>query len=89
MFKDFKVEIKAAVRLFVSSSSAPVRWLSDIPVFKTVEEYETLFRLAWSLYTAGGDRLVAVKDRASAALAGGSGSATPAPADKAGNVCGH
>ena len=58
-------------------------------MFKTVEEYETLFCLAWNLYIAGGDHLVAVKDRPSAAPADGSGSATPAPADKAGKVCGH
>ena len=47
MFKDFKAEIKAAVRLSVtvSASSAPVRWLLEIPVFKTIEEYEVFFRL--------------------------------------------
>ena len=78
MFKDFKAEIKAAVRLFVSASSALVRWLSEIPVFKTLEEYEILFRHAWNLYSAGGDRLVAVRDRPSAAPAGGSGTAAPA-----------
>ena len=71
VFKDFKAETKAAVRLSVSASSAPIRWLLGIPVFKTIEEYEVLFRLAWNLYTAGGDRLVAVKDRPSAAPAGG------------------
>ena len=60
MFKDFETEIKAAVRLSAFASSAPVRWLSEIPVFKTLEDYEILFRLAWSLYPAGGDRLVAV-----------------------------
>ena len=89
MFKDFKAEIKAAVRLSVSSSSAPIRWLLEIPVFKTIEEYEILFRLAWNLYTAGGDRLVAVKDRPSAAPAGGSAPAVPAPADKSAKVCPH
>ena len=47
-----------------------------------------MFRLAWNLYTVGGDRLVAVKDRPSAAPADGSGSATPAPA-ASGKVCGH
>jgi hypothetical protein len=58
-------------------------------VFKTIEEYEVLFRLAWNLYTAGGDRLVAVKDRPSAAPTGGPAPAAPAPADKSAKVCGH
>ena len=57
-------------------------------MFKALEEYETLFRLAWILYSAGDDRLVAVKDRPSAAPAAGFGPATPAPADP-GKVCGH
>ena len=88
MFKDFKAEIKAAVRLSISASSAPVRWLSEIPVFKTIEEYEILFRLAWSLYTAGGDRLVAVKDRPPTAPAAGSGPTAPSPAASE-KVCPH
>ena len=43
MCKDFKAEIKAVVRLSVSASLAPVRWLQEIPVFKSVLGYETLF----------------------------------------------
>ena len=81
MFKDFKEEIKSVVRLGVSATQGriPVRWLQNIPVFKTVLEYENLFRLAWSLYISGGDRRVASKDCPTV-----SGPAGPAAPDQSG-----
>ena len=52
MSKDFKAEIKAVVRLSISASLAPVRWLQEIPVFKSVLGYETLFSPTLLVVTA-------------------------------------
>jgi hypothetical protein len=93
MFKDFKEEVKAAVRMKVKPGSLPVRWLQNIPVFKSVKEYEDLFRMAWALYSSGGDRRVAAKDRpapaAASSASNGSGQSSAQDQKSSVKVCKH